>query len=83
MYKIILFDDRSIKMKPRIVTHWNKDKERQILETDSSQSRPIEMCILSSVAAVRKFPVAKIDFISSSLQTSGAKRDVYVTSPLD
>ena len=81
IYKVKENDDGSFKMKARIAPHGNKDKEKLMLKTDSSQCPPTGMGILLSIAAMMQWPLAKIDFTSAFLQTGEAKRDGYVVPP--
>ena len=81
IYKVQANDDGSLKMKARIAPHGNKDKDRDLLKTDSAQCPPTGIRILVSVATIMKWPFAKIDFVSAFLQTGDAKRDVHVISP--
>ncbi len=78
IYKVKANDDGTLKMKARIAPHGNKDKDRDLLKTDSVQCPPTGISILISIATIMKWPLAKIDFTSAFLQTGDAKRDVYV-----
>ena len=68
-------------MKARIGPHGNKDRDKYMLKTDSSQCPLTGICILLSLLAIMYWPLAKIDFTSAFPQTGEAKRDVYVVPP--
>ena len=65
-------------MKARIASHGNKDRDKEILKTDSCTCPPTVIRLLLSVASPMKWTVTKIDFKAAFLQTGMAQRDVYV-----
>ena len=81
IYKVKPGDDGSLKTKARIAPHGNKDKQRTELESDSATCPPIGIRLLLSFATLMKWPLTKIDFTNAYLQTSDARRDVYVVPP--
>ena len=81
IYKVKANDDGSYKMKARIAPHGNKDKEMKNLKTDSCVCPPTGVGILLSIACIYGWPLGKIDFKSTFLQTGSAQRDVYVVPP--
>ena len=80
-YKVKANDDGSLKLKARIAHHGNKDRDRERLKTDSSHCPPTGIRILTSIATIMHWSLAKIDFTSAFLQTGEAKRDAYVIQP--
>ena len=74
-------DDGSLKMKARITPRGKKDGDKDLLKTFSAQCPPTRLRILTSIATIMRWPLAKIDITSAFLQTGGAKRDVYVVPP--
>ncbi len=81
IYKVKGNDDGSLKMKAQIAPHGNEDKDHHELKTDSAQCPSTGIRILTSIATIMKWPIAKIDFAGAFLQTGDAKRDVYFISP--
>ena len=73
IYEVKVNDDGPLKMKARIAPGGNKDKDRNILKTDSAECPPNGIRILSSIATIKKWPLTKIDFTSAFLQTGDAK----------
>ena len=80
IYKVKENDDFSLKMTARIATHGNQYKEKDKLETVSSQC-PTGIQILLSIATMMKCSLSKINFTSAFLQTGACKREVYVVPP--
>ena len=81
IYKVKANDDGKLKMKARIAPHGNKDKDRDLLKTDSAQCLPTGIRILISIAMIMKWLLAKINFFSAFLQTGDAKPDVCAITP--
>ena len=54
IYKVEEIDDGSLKMKAKIAPHGNKDKDRDLLKTDSAQFPPTDKRILVSIATIMK-----------------------------
>ena len=81
IYKLKEMDDESFKMKARIAPNGNKGKDKDMLETDSSQCPLTEMGTIVPIQPVMQWPLAKTDYTSAFLQTGEAKRDVYVVPP--
>ena len=71
-------NDGSLKMKARILQHGSKEKEKDNLKAESLQCPPTGIRILMSIATMMKYPLPKIDFTSTFLQTRAAKLEIYV-----
>ena len=80
LYKVKKCDDASLTLKARIAVHGNKDRDKDILKTDSATCPPVGIRILLSLATIYRWIVAKIDFKSAYLQTE-AERNVYIVPP--
>ena len=52
IYKVKANDDGPLKMKARIAPHGNKDKDRDLLKTDSAQCPSTGIRILVSIATI-------------------------------
>lgn len=61
-YKVKKYDDEAQSVKARIAVHGNKNKEKNSLRTDSATCSPVGIRILTSIAVVLKWTLAKIDF---------------------
>jgi len=81
LYKVKDRDDGTRIIKARIAPHGNKDADKDGLKTDSTSCPPIGIRALLSLAVLKKWTLAKIDFKSAFLQTGEATRDVYVVPP--
>ena len=81
LYKVKDCDDGTKLLKARIAPHGNEDSEKDGLKTDSATCPPVGIRIVCSTATVKKWPVVKIDFKTSFLQTGSATRDVYMIPP--
>jgi len=81
LYKVKMLDDGTKMLKARIAPHGNKDRERDNLKTDSATCSPVGMRLILSIAVIKKWNLAKIDFKSAFLQSGQAIRDVYVKPP--
>ncbi|PXF41606.1 hypothetical protein BWQ96_08672 [Gracilariopsis chorda] len=80
-YKIKRCDDDSFVLKSRIAPHGNEDKGKHALKTDSATCPPVGIHILFSIASIRQWVLAKIDFKSAFLQTGFATREVCMVQP--
>lgn len=49
LYKVKILDDKSVTMKSRTAPHGNKDKERDIVKSDSAVCPPFETCAILSI----------------------------------
>jgi len=81
LYKVKKLDDGSMKMKARIAPHGNKDKEKSTVKSDSATCPPIGVRVACSIATMKRWATAKIDFTAAFLQAGEATRDVYVIPP--
>eukprot|EP00178_Gracilaria_changii_P016074 TRINITY_DN453_c0_g1_i1.p1 TRINITY_DN453_c0_g1~~TRINITY_DN453_c0_g1_i1.p1 ORF type:complete len:311 (-),score=40.62 TRINITY_DN453_c0_g1_i1:1250-2182(-) len=81
LYKVKIKDDNSLMMKARIAPHGNKDREKQLLKTDSAVCPPLDFRTLLSFVSLFRWTLVKIDVKSAFLQTGCAERDIYVVRP--
>lgn len=81
LYKVKIRDDGSKMMKARIAPHGNRNREKEDIKTDSATCSPVRMRIILSIAVIKGWKLAKIDFKSAFLQSGQAIRDVYVVPP--
>ena len=68
-------------MKVRIGLNGKKSKDKDTVNTDSSQCTPTGIRILLSVYSMKKGPLGETDFTRAFLQTGSSKRDAYVVPP--
>ena len=68
-------------LKARIVSHRNKDYQKDTQRTDSPSIKPEIMKIISSFAAENGCVICSGDIKTAFLQTDGINRDIYVVPP--
>ena len=69
------------RLKARIVPHGNRDKDRELLRSDSPSMKPEVMRMVCSFAVDMGYDLKAMDIKTAFLQTGELKREVYMKPP--
>ena len=70
-----------LKLKCRLVSHGNRDAEKQSLRSDSSTAQFPCIRVLLSLAVLFHFELASLDIAAAYLQAGMLERDIYMRPP--
>lgn len=81
VYKIKVEDDDSLPLKARIAPQGNEDSDTENHRSDCCTCAPIGIRAVTTVAAIRRWRIVKIDVEMAFHQSGPADRKVYVRPP--
>ena len=70
------------RLKCRLVPHGNRDRDKDILRTDSSTAQFPDISLVLSLAALHGFVLATLDIEGAYLQSGLLNREIYMRPPL-
>ena len=70
-----------LKLKCCLVPHGNKDSEKELLRTDSSNAQFPVIRLVLSLETILRFAVSSIDITGAYIQAGETQRDIYMRPP--
>lgn len=81
VYKIMVEDDESLRLKTRIAPHSNEESDAQNLRSDFCMFLPTGIRVVATVAATKRWRIFKVDVKMTFHQSGPVNRKVYVIRP--